>query len=265
MTVQSPPRAPAPRIARAFADSATMTGRSLRRVLRAPDSLLIGVLLPILLLLLFVYVFGGAIRTDGDYIDYVVPGVVLLCAGYGAAITAVSVHNDMTNGVIDRFRSMPITRSAVLVGHVLASLARNLFATFLVLLTALLVGFRPEAGLLDWGAVIGLVLLYVLAVSWVSVCLGLVARSADGASGFSFFVLFLPYLSSAFVPPETMPAVLRAFSEHQPITPITETVRALMMQGTAGDQALVALAWCVGILVVAMVVAQRLFERRTAR
>jgi ABC-2 type transport system permease protein len=246
-----------------MSDSIALIGRSMRHSIRSVDALLTAVMLPVMLLLLFVYVFGGAIEADGRYVDYVVPGIVLLCAGFGAATTAVSVNADMTSGVIDRFRSMPIAASAPLTGHVVASVARNLVSIALVLGTALVVGFEPTAGPLEWLGVLGVLLAFMTAVSWLAAAFGLLARSAESAGAFSFFVLFLPYLSSAFVPPETMPAGLQAIAEHQPITPITETLRSLLL-GTPGGDALVALAWCLGFAVLGAVAAAALFRSRTA-
>ena len=192
-----------------------------------------------------------------------VPGIILLCTGYGAASTAVDVARDMTEGVVDRFRSMPILSSAVLTGHVVASLARNTLATVLVIGVAFLTGFRPDAGVLEWLAVAGMLVLWVLALSWVAVCFGLIARTVEGANGFTFLVLFLPYLSSAFVPVETMRAGLRAVAANQPVTPITETLRGLLLGTPIGSYGWQALAWCAGLLVAAFAAATILFRRRT--
>jgi ABC-2 type transport system permease protein len=249
----------------AIDDAGIMIGRSLRHALRALDTLLIGVLLPVLMLLLFVYVFGGAIAPDGRYVTYVVPGIVLLCAGYGAAGIAVPVANDMTTGAIDRFRSLPILRSAVLIGHVSASVIRNLFSTLLVLVVAFAIGFRPVAGPLEWLVAFGVLTLFIVAMSWVAVCFGLIAGSVESASSFSFVILFLPYLSSAFVPVETMPAVLRGFAAHQPLTPMIETLRGLMIGTPVAAEAWVAVAWFGAILIIGYASATYLFVRRTAR
>ena len=248
----------------ALDDAGIMIGRSLTHARRALDTLLIGVLLPVMLLLLFVYVFGGAIAPDGRYLTYVVPGIVLLCAGYGAAGTGVPVANDMTTGAIDRFRSLPILRSAVLIGHVTAGLIRNLFSTLLVLLVAFAIGFRPTAGTLEWLLALAVLTLFILAMSWVSVCFGLLASSVESASSFSFAILFLPYLSSAFVPVETMPRALRGFAEHQPLTPVIETLRGLMIGTPVAASAWIAVAWFGTILAVAYAGATYLFNRRTA-
>ena len=247
----------------ALSDSLALIGRSVRHSIRSIDALLTAVMLPVMLLLLFVYVFGGAIQTGGRYLDYVVPGIILLCAGYGAATTAVAVNSDMTTGVIDRFRSLPIAGAAPLTGHVVASVLRNLLSTAIVLVVALAVGFEPSAGVLDWLGVLGVLLAFMAAVSWLAAAFGLLARSAESAGAFSFFVLFLPYVSSAFVPPESMPAGLQAIAEHQPVTPIIETLRSLML-GTPGGDALVALAWCLGFAVVGCAASALLFRRRTA-
>jgi ABC-2 type transport system permease protein len=254
-----------PRLVWAVNDTATMVGRSLRHIPRNIESLLMSVMLPVMLMLLFVYVFGGAIDTGTEYVNYVVPGIILLCAGFGASMTAVSVASDMLNGVVDRLRSMPILSSAVLTGHVVSSLARNALATGLVLGVAYLAGFRPTATALEWVAAAGILLLFVLAISWVSVCLGLIAKSVDAANGFTFVFAFLPYVSSAFVPTETMPAVLHAFARNQPVTPVIETLRGLLMGTPIGSSAVVAVAWFGGILVVSYVLAAVLFRRRTAR
>jgi ABC-2 type transport system permease protein len=245
----------------AVSDALALIGRSVRHSIRSVDALLTAVLLPVMLLLLFVYVFGGAIDAGGRYLDYVVPGIVLLCAGFGAATTSVAVNADMTTGVIDRFRSLPIAGAAPLTGHVVASILRNVLSTVLVLAVALVIGFDPTAGLLEWLGVLGVLLAFMAAVSWLAAAFGLLARSAESAGAFSFFVLFLPYLSSAFVPPESMPAALEAIASHQPITPIVETLRSLML-GTPGADAAVALAWCAGFAAIGCAAAALLFRRR---
>ncbi len=243
-------------------DTLAMVGRSIRRELRSPDTLLLSVMLPVILILMFVYVFGGAIQTDARYVDYVVPGIVLLCTGYGAATTAVVVATDMTGGLMDRFRSLPTRPSAALTGHVVASVARNAVSTTLVVGVAFLVGFRPAAGAVEWLAAVGLLLAYVLALTWTAVVLGLLASSPEAANGFGFVVLFLPYVSSAFVPPQTMPAVLEWIATYQPITPVTDTLRGLLLDTPLGAEPWIALAWCVGLAVLARAGAVILFRRR---
>jgi ABC-2 type transport system permease protein len=216
----------------------------------------------VILMLLFVYLFGGAIDTGSAYVTYVVPGVLLLCAGFGAASTAVSVTTDLTNGVVERFRTMDVGATAILFGHVVASVVRNTVSTVLVLAVAVAIGFRPAVDPLRWLAAAGVLLLFLLAVSWLSAAFGLLARTPEAANGFTFLVMFLPYPSSAFVPVETMPSWLRGFADHQPVTPVIETLRALLLATPAGSAPARAVAWCLGILVVSVALAGVLFRRR---
>jgi ABC-2 type transport system permease protein len=239
----------------------TMAGRCVRLSMRQIDALITSLALPVLLMLMFVYLFGGAIDTGGDYVTYVVPGVILLCAGFGSATTAVTVSQDMTGGIVDRLRSMDVGGPAVLAGHVAASVVRNAASTALVLGVALLIGFRPEAGALDWLAAAGVLLAYVLAISSLAAALGLIAASPEAANGITFVVMFLPYASSAFVPVDTMPSWLQGFAAHQPITPVVETLRGLLLGGPT--EAGTALAWCAAILVVSVAASGWLFRRRT--
>jgi ABC-2 type transport system permease protein len=248
----------------ALADAVTMSGRSLRMARRNLDVLLTSLLLPVLLMLLFVYLFGGAIQTGTRYVTYVVPGVLLLCAGFGASMTAVSVTTDMTGGIVDRFRSMDVAGASVLSGHVTASMVRNLASTVLVFAVAFLIGFRPDAGPLDWLAAVGVLLLFILAISWLAAAVGLLARSPEAAGGFSFLVMFLPYPSSAFVPIDTMPTWLHGFAANQPVTPVIETLRGLLLGLPVGTSPWKAVAWCLGILVASVAVSGLLFRRRTA-
>lgn len=244
-------------------DSLTMLQRALQHITRNLESLLLGFFLPVMVLLLFVYVFGGAIDAgDMAYINYVVPGVIILAAGYGAARTAESVSRDMEIGLIDRFRSLPILSASVLIGHVVASVVRNLLSTGLVIAVALLIGFRPSAGPLAWLAALGILVLYILAISWLGVVVGLAARSVEGASAFSFFVLFTPYVSSAFVPTESMPKALHFIAENQPFTHVIETIRTLTTGGPIGSHGWLALAWTGGITVVTYVLGVYLFKRK---
>lgn len=249
---------------RPLTDSLTMAGRSLRLTRRQIDALLMSLMLPIMLMLVFVYLFGGAIQTGTKYVTYVVPGVLLLCAGFGSATTAVSVCNDLTGGIIDRFRSMNISGTAVLSGHVAASAVRNLASTVVVFGVAFLIGFRPHAGALQWPAAIGVLLVFVLAISWLAAAFGVLAKTPEAAGGFSFFVMFLPYASSAFVPIDTMPSWLHGFARNQPVTPVIETVRGLLLDQPVGDSAWLALTWCGGILVGSIALAAVFFRRRTA-
>lgn len=245
-------------------DISAMAGRSVRLSVRNIDALLTSLFLPVMLMLLFVYLFGGAIETGTAYVTYVVPGVILLCAGYGSSLTAVAVTQDMAGGIMDRFRSMDVSGAAVLAGHVTASVARNVLSTVLVLAVAFLIGFRPQADAGQWLAAIGVLVLFVLALSWASAAIGLIARSAEAAGGFTFFVLFLPYPSSAFVPIDTMPSWIHGFAEHQPLTPVIESMRGLLLDTPVGNAPWFAAAWCGGILAVAVAASGYLFRRRTA-
>ncbi|WP_344220624.1 ABC transporter permease [Kribbella sancticallisti] len=247
----------------AVSDAITMMDRSIRLTRRNSETLIMSVVLPLLMMALFVYVFGGAIDTGTQYINYVVPGILLLTTGYGAANTAMAVADDMTSGMIDRLRSLPIRSSAVLAGHVTASVARNALSTAIVILTAIAMGFRPSATPLDWLAAIGLLLLYVIALSWLAAALGVIAKTVESASALSFFMLFLPYLSSAFVRTETMPRFLQPISEHQPITPVIESVRSFLTGTALGSSGWIALAWCGGLLACSITLASLLYRRRT--
>jgi ABC-2 type transport system permease protein len=241
-----------------------MVGRSVRLSVRNVDALITALALPVILMLLFVYLFGGAIDTGTQYVTYVVPGVILLCAGFGSSLTAVAVSQDMTGGIIDRFRSMDIGGPAMLTGHVVASATRNLMSTVLVLAVAFLIGFRPHADAGQWLAALGVLLVFVLAFSWLSAAIGLLARSPEAANGFTFFVTFLPYPSSAFVPIDTMPSWLHGFAEHQPFTPVIESIRGLLLDLPVGNAPWLALAWCGGILAVSVAASGYLFRRRTS-
>jgi len=244
-------------------DALTMSGRCLRLSRRNPEALLTSLMLPVMLMLLFVYLFGGAIQTGTRYVTYVVPGLLLLCAGYGASITSVSVASDMTGGIVERLRSLDVGGAAFLAGHVTASVARNAASTTLVLAVGLLIGFRPDADALEWVAAAGVLLAFVLALSWLAAVIGLLARSPEGANGFTFFVMFLPYPSSAFVPVDTMPSWIQGFAEHQPVTPVIETIRSLLLGTPAGSSPWQALAWCAALLTASITLAGVLFRRRT--
>ncbi|MEU6214831.1 ABC transporter permease [Streptomyces sp. NPDC093224] len=245
------------------AAAVALAGRSLRISRRSPEALITALMLPVVLMLIFVYFFGGAIDTGTTYVTYVVPGAILLCAGFGAASTAVSVTEDMRNGVVDRFRTHDIGGIPILAGHVTASVLRNLISTTLVLAVALAIGFRPQAGPLGFLAAAGLLLAYITAISWLAAVLGLLAGTPEAAGGFTFLMMFLPYPSSAFVPIETMPGWLHGFAHHQPLTPVIESLRALLLDRPAGDAPWIALAWCAGITAVAVGLAGVLFRAKT--
>jgi ABC-2 type transport system permease protein len=244
-------------------DALTLTGRALRLSRRNVDAVITSLMLPVMLMLIFVYFFGGAIETGTAYVTYVVPGVLLLCAGFGASTTAVTVSEDMKGGIIDRFRSLDIGGIPILTGHAAASTARNLVSTALVLGVAFAIGFRPSASAADWLAAAGILLAFVVAVSWLSAAIGLLAKTPEAAGGFTFFMMFLPYPSSAFVPIETMPDWLHGFAEHQPVTSVIESLRGLLLGRPVGDSPWIALAWCAGLLAVGLVGASSLFRWRT--
>lgn len=244
---------------------AVFIGRSLRHSIRNAEAMITAMMLPIMLMLLFTYVFGGALDPSGQYVDYVVPGIILLCAGFGSSSTAVDVSQDMTNGIIDRFRTMPIQSISVITGHVVASLARNMLATFVVIAVALLVGFRTSAGLLEWILAIGLIALFIFAFTWLYAAIGLVAGSPAAAGSYGFALLFLPYLSSAFVPTETMPTWLQGVASNQPITPVIESIRGLLTGGSIQDHIGWAIGWCLFILVGSMVWGMWTFKRKAGR
>ncbi len=256
---------PAVRAARpspALAGIPVLAARCVRLSRRNVDALITALVLPILMMLMFVYLFGGAISTGTRYAQYVVPGVVLLCAAFGAANTAVSVCQDMTGGIVDRFRSLDVPGRALLAGHVIASIVRNAVSTLLVFGVALLIGFRPDASPLAWAAAAGILLLFVLAISCLGAVAGLLATSAEAASGFVFAVMFLPYPSSTFVPISTMPAWLQGFARGQPVTPVVAALRGLLLGTPVGASPWHAVAWCGGILVAAAAISGVLFRRR---
>ncbi|PRX48329.1 ABC-2 type transport system permease protein [Prauserella shujinwangii] len=245
-------------------DTLVMIRRAVRLSRRNIDALLTAVLLPAMIMLLFVYLFGGAIRTSTEYVNYALPGVLVLCTGFVSAQTAVAVTQDLQEGIVDRFRSMDIGGAAILAGHVAASVVRTVWAGVVMLAVALLIGFRPDANAFEWLAALGIVQLFVLAVSWLAAVFGLLSRTPEGANGFAFFLMFLPYPSSAFVPIETMPGWLRPIAEHQPVTPVIETLRGLLIGMPGTDRAGVAVLWCTGIVLAAVAVAAVLFRRRTS-
>jgi ABC-2 type transport system permease protein len=247
-----------------------LVGRGLRRLPRQPDALILSVVLPITLLLMFVYVFGGALGAwSGSrhaYLTYVVPGIIVLAAGWGAASTAVTVATDLAGGLVDRLRSLPIRATAVLTGDVVGSLAGNAVATALVIGIAVGLGYRPRAGAAGWLAALGVLALYVLAITWLATALGLLAGGPEAANGITFGILFLPYVSSGFAPTATMPGPLRAFADHQPLTPVIDTLRGLLSGGgVAPRTAALAVTWCVGILVVSYAGAAVAFRHRARR
>jgi ABC-2 type transport system permease protein len=248
-----------------FSDTSVMLRRSLRHITRSMDTIITVTIMPIAFMLLFVYVFGGAIRAGtGHYVNYLVPGILLIAIASGISYTAYRLFNDLQGGIFERFNSMPIARSSVLWGHVLTSLVSNAISVVVIVLVALLLGFRSSAGLLAWLAVAGLLLLFTLTLTWIAVIAGLSAKSTDGAAAFSYPIIFLPFISSAFVPTASMPGPVRAFAENQPVTSIVNTIRALFEQRPVGHDIWVALAWCIGVLVVAYAFAMVAYRRKIA-
>ncbi len=246
-------------------DTAVLTGRTLRHVTRSLDTIITTAVMPIAVMLLFVYVFGGAIDTGTDrYVDYMLPGILLITIASGIAYTAVRLFTDLDSGIFERFQSMPIARSSVLWAHVLTSLAANVVSLVVVVGVALLMGFRTGAGPLAWLAVAALLVLFTLAVTWIAVIAGLSAGTVEGAGAFSYPLIFLPFISSAFVPTDTMPGPVRVFAEHQPVTSIVNTIRGLLTEQPVGHDVWTALAWCVGILVVAYGGAMVTYRRKMA-
>ncbi|MFC9387162.1 ABC transporter permease [Streptomyces venezuelae] len=247
----------------ALTATTTLAGRGIRLSRRNLDAVITSMMLPIMLMLVFVYFFGGAIDTGTRYVTYVVPGVLVLCAGFGAAGTALAVSEDMRLGVVDRFRTLDVGGTAFLAGHVAASVTRNALSTTLVLGAAFVIGFRPAASAGGWLAAIGLLLAYITAVSWLSAAIGLLTRTPEAAGAVTFAMMFLPYPSSAFVPIDTMPGWLHGFAEHQPVTPLIESMRGLLLDQPVGNSPWIALAWCAGLLALAVAASGFLFRLRT--
>jgi len=244
-------------------DTAVLTGRTMRHVTRSPDTIITTAIMPVAIMLLFVYVFGGAIESGSvSAVNYMLPGILLITIASGISYTAFRLFTDMQGGIFERFQSMPIARPGVLWAHVLTSLAANAISLTVVIGVAFAMGFRTGAGPLAWLAVVGLLLLFTLALTWIAVIPGLTAKSIDGASAFSYPLIFLPFISSAFVPTRTMPGPVRAFADNQPVTSIVDTIRALFAGQAVGSGVWTALAWCLGILVVAYVAANIAYRRR---
>ena len=245
-----------------FKDMSVMFERSMRHISRSMDTIITVCITPIAMMLLFVYVFGGAIQTGTEnYIDYILPGIMLMAIGSGIAYVAYRLFIDKDRGIFERFHSMPIARSTVLWGHVLTSLISNGISVVVIIFVALLMGFRSSAGILEWLAVFGILGIFTLALTWVAVIAGLAAKTPDGAGAFSYPIIFLPFISSAFVPTDTMPLAVRAFAENQPVTPIVEAIRNLLANQPVGNDIWVALAWCIGIIVIAYIFAMRVYKK----
>ncbi|MBT2622242.1 ABC transporter permease [Chryseobacterium sp. ISL-6] len=240
-----------------------MFWRSIRHVSRSMDTIVTVTIMPIALMLLFVYVLGGAIQTGTDnYVNYLLPGILLIAVANSIGYVSFRLFTDVQRGIFERFHSMPIARSAALWGHVLTSLVSNVISVVVVVLVALIIGFRSPAGILSWLAVAGILILFTLALTWVAAIAGLSAKSVDGAIAIAYPIHFLPLISSAFVPTESMPSVVRAFAENQPVTSIVEAIRALLSNQPVGNEIWVALAWCMGIMIVAYIFAMRVYKKR---
>jgi ABC-2 type transport system permease protein len=249
-----------------LADTWTMTKRSLRHTIRSVDTIITVAAMPIALMLIFVYVFGGAYSKSAGpiaYVDFITPGIIVMTVVSGIAYAAVRLSMDLHKGVINRFRTMPIAPSSILGGHAVSSTLSNLFSSVLVLLVALVVGFRSSAGVREWLIFAGLLLLFTLATTWLALFFGLLAKTMEGAGAFSYILLLLIFISPAFVPTGSMTPLLRGFADKQPLTPIVETMRSLLIQGTVGDKVWVALAWSVGLLAVSYVLALWVYKRKT--
>ncbi|MDU0204287.1 ABC transporter permease [Paenibacillus sp. MAH-36] len=246
-----------------FSDISVMLGRSMRHIFRSMDTIITVTIMPIAMMLLFVYVLGGAIQTGTDnYVNYLLPGILLIAIASGVSYTAYRLFIDVQRGIFERFHTMPIARSTLLWGHVITSLVSNAISVVVILLVSLLMGFRSSAGLLPWLAVAGILALFTLALTWVAAIAGLSAKSVDGASAFSYPIIFLPFISSAFVPTESMPTIVRIFAENQPVTSIVEAIRALLSGQPLNNDIWIALAWCAGIMLVAYIFAMRVYKKR---
>ncbi|MGG0717675.1 ABC transporter permease [Robertmurraya massiliosenegalensis] len=246
----------------ALSDGWTMSHRSLKHIFREPESLLMAIGLPVAIMVMFVYIFGGAIQTGTEYVNYVVPGVIITCAGFGSSLIAISVTQDMVGGLFERLRSMPLHPSSLMVGHVTGGYIRNAIATTMIFLVAFLIGFRPNAGFIDWLGIIGLLSLFMLSLNWLFVAMGLMAKSVETANAVTFPMLFLPYVSSAFVPTETMPSWLHAFAEYQPMTPLIETVRGLLIGTPIGNNLLLSIFWFGSLLIISFSISVAIFNRK---
>jgi ABC-2 type transport system permease protein len=240
----------------------TMLGRNFKHTLRNPVAVFNGVLFPIVLMLMFVYVLGGAFDIQGNYVDYITPGMIILTICYGLSGTALAVNSDMTKGIINRFKVMDISRSAVLSAHVAASMLRSLIAIAVLIGVALIMGFRPAATFPDWLGVIGILVLVTFATSWITVALGLAAKTPESAGLISVPLVMLPFLSSAIVPADTMAAGVKQFADYQPFTPIIESIRGLLEGAPTTSDIVAAIAWSVGIALVGYLWALSTFKKR---
>jgi len=250
----------------ALKDTWTMTKRSLRHIVRSPDTIITVVLTPIAMMLMFVYVLGGALgqqTSTVNYVDFITPGIIILTVISGIAYAAFRLNTDIQKGIINRFRTMPVAPSSILSGQAMSSTLSNLFSCVLVLVIAFAIGFRSDAGLTEWLLFAGLLTLFTLATTWMAIFFGLRAKSAEGAGSFSYLLMLLIFISPSFVPTDSMTPALRGFAENQPFTPIIETMRSLLTTGAAGDKLWLALGWCVGILIVMYALSIKQYKQKT--
>ena len=245
-----------------FADSATMLRRNIRHTVRDPVALFSGIFMPLFVMLLLVYVLGGAFDIGVKYVDYATPGLIIMTIGYGVGATAAAVASDMATGTINRLRVMDVSRAAVLNGHVIATTLRNLVAVALIIGAAFVLGFRPEASVLQWLGVAGMIVLTIVAIAWLTVAFGLAAKTPENAAFAVVPLVLLPFLSSAFVPADRMGPGVRQFAEYQPFTPIIETMRGLLNGTPSATAAMTAIAWCIGLTLVGYLWARATFTKR---
>lgn len=248
-----------------FFDSWVMFKRCILISLRNPETLIMAIIIPIFMMLLFGGIFSNITDVGQfDYIDFIVPGIILLCVAQGSQFTAVNICTDMTKGIVDRFRSMPLSKSAVLIGHAAASIVRNIIATSVTIGVAFAIGFRPQGGLAEWLMIASILLLYIVAISWIAVLVGLISKTPESSTGFMFLIFILPYVSSGFAPTSTMHRSIQWFAQHQPMTPIVDSVRGLMLNVPPGQSLWIALAWCVGLTALTFVLAVQVYKRKMA-
>ena len=244
-------------------DLGVMIGRSMRQVFRSMDTIITVTVMPIMNMMLFVYVFGGAIQTGTEnYINYLLPGILLISVASGISYTAIRLFTDKQKGMFERFQSMPISRSSILWGHVLTSMLSNVISLIIIVLVALIMGFRSTAGVIEWLTVAGILGVFTMALSWVATIPGLIAKSSDGAGAFAYPIILLPFISSAFVPTETMPFAVRTFAENQPVTLVVDALRDLLSGKSASVDLWRVLALCIGIMLVAYIFAMKIFTKR---
>jgi len=251
---------------RLFTDSFIMFKRNLTKTMRSPQSMVMAIIVPVVMMILFGYVFGGIANVgELSYINFIVPGIIVQCVTNASSATAISLHNDMNKGIIDRFRSMAIAKSAVISGHVWLSVIRSMVITAITIGAAFVMGFRPNAGFSDWLMISAILTLFIVAVTWVAVVIGLLSADAESISGGMFLLTILTFLSSAFTPTYALPNVLRVFAQHQPMTPVIDAVRSLMLGVPANGAFLTAFLWCLGITLLAFVASVHIYKSKLTR